>query len=86
MEKENTVQLTLDEIRELSHEAAREGASQALRELGLQDFKPADFHEMRSLLDAWTDVKKTVWKGFLHIGTVVVLATVAFIVTGKLHN
>lgn len=42
--------------------AAEVGAKRALEQLGLHDANAAtDVHEMRSLLEAWRDVRRTAW-------------------------
>ena len=54
--------ITEDRLRELLEEAAEEGARKALERLGLHDANAAtDVHEMRSLLEAWRDVRRTAW-------------------------
>jgi len=48
------VELTPDQLEDMLDRAAKKGASEALRELGLQDDSAAnDIREMRGLLDAW---------------------------------
>jgi hypothetical protein len=80
-------QLTLTEerLRTLLESAAQEGAKRALEQLGLHDDEAAvDVREMRSLLEAWRDVRRTAWhtlvqslvKGLL---TIIVLGSAAYI-------
>jgi len=58
--------------------AAKRGAAEALRELGLQDDDAAsDLREMRSLLDAWRLTKKSIWSTTVKMGTVAVLTFIA---------
>jgi hypothetical protein len=47
-------------LRALVEESCDIGARRALSRLGLEDAQAlADMHELRTLLDAWRDVKKT---------------------------
>jgi hypothetical protein len=50
-------------LRALVEEASELGAARALESLGLQDARARrDMDELRELLQAWRDAKKTVWK------------------------
>ena len=70
----NDITLTIDQIETMLDNAARRGAKEALRSIGLLDDAAAkDIIEMRSLLEAWRDTRKSVWS------TVVKLATVALL-------
>jgi len=70
--------LTPEQLEEMLDRAAKRGASQALRELGLQDETAAtDLREMRSLLDAWRLTKKSIWATTVKMGTVAVISFVA---------
>jgi|TARA_R100001594_G_scaffold48466_1_gene81322 hypothetical protein len=70
--------LTKEQIEEMLDSAAKRGASQALREIGLQDDTAAnDIREMRSLLDAWRLTKKSVWSTTVKMGTVAILTFIA---------
>jgi len=70
--------LTPEQIEEMLDRAAKRGASQALRELGLQDETAAtDLREMRSLLDAWRLTKKSIWATTVKMGTVAVISFIA---------
>lgn len=70
--------LTPEQIEEMLDRAAKRGAAQALRELGLQDETAAnDLREMRSLLDAWRLTKKSIWATTVKMGTVAVISFVA---------
>ena len=70
--------LTKEQIEEMLDSAAKRGASQALREIGLQDDTAAnDISEMRSLLDAWRLTKKSVWSTTVKMGTVAILTFIA---------
>ena len=68
------IKLTPEEVETMLDNAARRGAKEALRSIGLLDDAAAkDIIEMRSLLEAWRDTRKSVWS------TVVKLATVALL-------
>jgi hypothetical protein len=71
-------ELTEEQIEAMLDRAAKKGASQALREIGLQDEDAAsDIKEMRSLLDAWRLTKKSIWSTTVKMGTVAVLTFIA---------
>lgn len=62
------------ELEQMLDKAAKRGAQEALRSIGLSDSEAYDdVREIRSLLDAYRAAKTTVWT------TVVKLATVGFI-------
>ncbi len=80
-------QIVISEARlqELLEAAVEQGTKRALEQLGLHDDEAAvDVKEMRSLLEAWRDVRRTAWhtlvqslvKGLL---TVIVLGSAAYI-------
>jgi len=52
----NNITLTIEQIEEMLDKAARRGAKEALRSIGLlDDDAQKDIIEMRSLLEAWRD-------------------------------
>tara|TARA_A100000172_G_scaffold74068_1_gene55905 strand:+ start:307 stop:552 length:246 start_codon:yes stop_codon:yes gene_type:complete len=70
--------LTEEQIEAMLDRAAKKGATEALRELGLQDEDAAsDIKEMRGLLDAWRLTKRSVWATTVKMGTVAVLTFIA---------
>jgi hypothetical protein len=70
--------LSAEELETMLDRAAKRGAAEALRELGLQDDDAAsDLREMRSLLDAWRLTKKSIWSTTVKMGTVAVLTFIA---------
>jgi len=72
------VELTPDQLEDMLDRAAKKGASEALRELGLQDEDAAsDIKEMRGLLDAWRLTKRSVWSTTVKMGTVAILTFIA---------
>ena len=72
------VKLTVDEIEDMLDRAARRGAKEALRSIGLLDDQAQkDITEMRSLLEAWRDTRKGIWTTIVKITTVGVLTFIA---------
>ena len=70
--------ISAEELEDMLDRAAKKGASEALRELGLQDDSAAnDIREMRGLLDAWRLTKKSIWATTVKMGTVAVLTFIA---------
>ena len=70
--------LTPEQLEAMIDRAAKKGARQALRDLGLSDLDAAnDIKELRSLLDSWRDTKKSIWKTLVQLGTVAVLTFIA---------
>jgi hypothetical protein len=70
--------LTPEQIEEMLDKAAKRGAMQALRELGLQDDNAAnDIREMRGLLDAWRLTKRSIWSTTVKMGTVAIITFIA---------
>lgn len=65
-----SVQLTPQELEEMLDRAAKKGARAALEELGLHDENaPQDLDELRGLLSAWRDTRKTMWQTVVRIFT-----------------
>lgn len=76
----------LDEqhIEVLLERAAKAGAREALESIGLHDEKAVnDVRDLRDLLDAWRQARKTVWKTVVHAMTMAVLGA---ILTGVVLN
>jgi len=72
------IKLTPDDIEEMLDNAARRGAKEALRSIGLLDDDAArDIIEMRSLLEAWRDTRKSVWSTVVKLATVALLTFIA---------
>ena len=72
------IKLTPDEIETMLDNAARRGAKEALRSIGLLDDDAArDIIEMRSLLEAWRDTRKSVWSTVVKVTTVALLTFIA---------
>ena len=72
------VTLSPEELEEMLDRAARRGAKEALRSIGLlDDTAQKDITEMRSLLEAWRDTRKSVWSTVTRLVTVAVLTFIA---------
>jgi 2-iminoacetate synthase ThiH len=72
------IKLTPEELEEMLDNAARRGAKEALRSIGLLDDDAAkDIIEMRSLLEAWRDTRKSVWSTIVKVTTVALLTFIA---------
>ena len=54
--------ITPEELEKMLDRAARKGAKEALASIGLlDDSAQKDIVEMRSLLEAWRDTRKSIW-------------------------
>ena len=72
------IKLTPDDLEEMQDNAARRGVKEALRSIGLLDDDAArDIIEMRSLLEAWRDTRKSVWSTVVKLATVALLTFIA---------
>ena len=72
------IKLSPEEIEEMPDRAARRGAKEALRSIGLlDDDAQRDITEMRSLLEAWRDTRKSIWSTVVKLATVGVLTFIA---------
>ena len=72
------VKLSPDELEAMLDRAARRGAKEALRSIGLlDDDAQKDITEMRSLLEAWRDTRKSIWSTITKLVTVGVLTFIA---------
>ena len=72
------IKLTPEDLEEMLGNAARRGAKEALRSIGLLDDDAAkDIIEMRSLLEAWRDTRKSVWSTIVKVTTVALLTFIA---------
>ena len=74
----NNITLTIEQIEEMLDKAARRGAKEALRSIGLlDDDAQKDIIEMRSLLEAWRDTRKSFWSTVVKLTTVALLTFIA---------
>ena len=70
--------VTPEELEAMLDRAAKKGAAEDLRSLGLQDESAAnDIRDMRRLIDAWRMTKKSIWATTVKLGTVAVLTFIA---------
>ena len=82
-----SINLTPEELEAMLDRAARRGACEALKSLGLQDDDARkDLHEMRTLLEAYRDTKKSIWSTVVRITTVASLSFIAASVWMQLGN
>ena len=72
------VKLSPEELEDMLDRAARRGAKEALRSIGLlDDAEHKDITEMRSLIEAWRDTRKSIWATITKLVTVAVLTFIA---------
>ena len=70
--------ITNDELEAMLDRAARKGAKAALASIGqLDDSAQKDITEMRSLLEAWRDTRKSIWNTVTKVITVSILTFIA---------
>jgi len=66
--------LTRAELEALLQQAAERGARQLLDQLGLRNGHAAqDIRELRDLLEAWRDARRTAWRTVVRVVTTGVL-------------
>jgi len=83
----SNINLTPEELEAMLDRAARRGAREALKSLGLQDDDAhKDLHEMRTLLEAYRDTKKSIWSTVVRISTVALLSFIAASVWMQIGN
>ena len=64
-----------DDLNELLTRAAERGAERALASLGLENgHAAADIRDLRDLLEAWRDARRTAWRTAIRVITTGVLA------------
>jgi hypothetical protein len=72
------VKLSPEDLEAMLDRAARRGAKEALTSIGLLDEDAhRDITEMRSLLDAWRDTRKSFWTTVVRVSTAALLAFIA---------
>ena len=82
-----SINLTPEELEDMLDRAARRGAREALKSLGLQDEEAhKDIIEMRTLLEAYRDTKKSIWNTVVKISTVALLSFIAASVWMQIGN
>ena len=66
--------ITHEELEAMLDRSARRGATEALRSIGLlDDDAHRDITEMRSLIEAWRDTRKSIWTTVIRVVTVAIL-------------
>ncbi|WP_124982696.1 DUF6127 family protein [Ralstonia solanacearum] len=72
---ENMLLLRREEFDDLLDRAAERGAERALAHLGLENSHAAkDIRELRDLLQAWRDARRTAWQTTVKVVTTGILA------------
>jgi len=72
------IKLSPDELEDMLDRAARRGAKEALASIGLLDENAhKDMTEMRSLLEAWRDTRKSIWITTIRLITAALLTFIA---------
>ena len=72
------VKLTAEEVEDMLDRAARRGAKEALRSIGLLDEDAQkDIIEIRGLLEAWRDTRRSIWSTVVKLATVGTLTFIA---------
>ncbi len=72
---ENMLLLRREEFDDLLDRAAERGAERALAHLGLENGHAAkDIRELRDLLQAWRDARRTAWQTAVKVVTTGILA------------
>tara|TARA_B100000745_G_scaffold83062_1_gene51908 strand:- start:191 stop:475 length:285 start_codon:yes stop_codon:yes gene_type:complete len=70
------VSLPAEELELLLNAAAERGAERVLKHLGLENGHAArDIRELRDLLEAWRDARRTAWRTAIKFATTGLLAT-----------
>jgi len=78
MSNMSVINLTPEELEEMLDNAARRGAKEALRSIGLlDDDAQKDIIEMRSLIEAWRDTRKSIRSTVVKLATVGILTFMA---------
>jgi hypothetical protein len=72
---EDTLLLRGEDFEDLLDRAAERGAERCLAHLGLENGSAArDIRELRDLLEAWRDARRTVWRTVIKVATTGLLA------------
>ena len=72
---ENTLLLRREDFEDLLDRAAERGAERVLAHLGLENGRAAkDLRELRDLLEAWRDARRTAWQTTVKVVTTAILA------------
>ena len=72
------MEITEEKLVDMLDRAAKRGAIEALREVGLHDDDARkDILEIRSLLEMWRDTRRGVWSTIVKMSTVAVITFIA---------
>jgi len=72
---ENMLLLRKEDFDDLLDRAAERGAERCLAHLGLENGSAAkDIRDLRDLLDAWRDARRTAWQTVIRVATTGILA------------
>lgn len=72
---DDTLLMRRDDFEDLLERAAEKGAERVLVHLGLENGKAArDIRELRDLLEAWRDARRTAWQTVVKVVTTGLLA------------
>ena len=83
--KDATIHLRLEDLDAILEQAAEKGAERCLAHLGLENGHAArDIRELRDLLDAWRDARRTAWQTIIKVATTGILAAIIIGVAVKL--
>ena len=73
--RDDTLLMRKEDFEELLNGAAERGAERALARLGLENGHAArDIGELRELLEAWRDARRTAWQTAVKVVTTAILA------------
>ncbi|WP_284262450.1 DUF6127 family protein [Roseicyclus amphidinii] len=79
--------LTDAQLEAMLDRAAKRGAIEALRAIGLQDDDASvDIHELRTLLTAWRDTRRAVWQTMVKAAVMVFLGIIGLGVAAWLRQ
>ena len=72
---DNTLLMRKEDFNEMLNNAAERGAERCLAHLGLENGSAAkDIRDLRDLLEAWRDARRTAWRTTIKVITTAVLA------------
>ena len=72
---ENMLLLRKEDFDDLLERAAERGAERCLAHLGLENGSAAkDIRDLRDLLEAWRDARRTAWQTVIRVATTGILA------------
>lgn len=76
LDSRQSVTLRAEDLDDLLTKAAERGAERCLAHLGLENGHAArDIRELRDLLEAWRDARRTAWQTVIKVATTGILAT-----------